>query len=262
MKGLLMKFKDAYCSKINKLLTIDDVAYYYKNDKQFYKGNIEKYLICPECRQPSLSYNNSSPPYFSVYPKAKHADLCTLKQDEMTATQSTEFISNSNNKDLVMRQIDSVLTMLLETKSPLTKKKSPTFKKSSFITFSKKPVHISASKRIPRKRIDLEFEDEDFECDKIFYGSVRLKWEEKIDKYTGESIGHKMLLYRNKNGDNRMVCKLIVSPRVYGYLPDEYKQPEKYNCKIVFVANFEDQGKTYQTTHIRHSQFIVLEKDK
>lgn len=262
MKGPLMKFKDAFCCKINKLLTIDDVAYYYKNDKQFYKDNIEKNLICPECKQPNLSFNNDSPPYFSVYPKAKHTDQCTLKQDVMTTSQSNKYVNNPDNKDLVLRQIDSVLTMLLETQSTLTKTKTPTSNKPGTPISSKDATHTSISKRLPRKRIDLEFEDEDFECDKIFYGSVHLKWEKEIDEDTSEIIGYKMLLYRTKKDNKKMVCKLIITPKVYEHLSNEYIQPAQYNCKIVFVAKFKNMSKSYKSTYIRHSQFIVLEKVK
>lgn len=242
-------------------MTVDDITYYYKSDKQYYKDYIEKYLICPECRLPNLAYNNDNPPYLSVYPRAKHDDNCSLKQDEMTSKQTSKFINNPDNKELVLRQMESILTMMLNTNVAKSKKHKDSYTNANV---SKKQCHNNSnltSKRIPRKRIDMDFESGDFDCDKIFYGSVKLRWEKDPRTINGIVQNYyKILLYRNKKYDKRMICRLNITPTVYSYIPEEVKSSEEYNCKIVFLAKFKDRGKSYQITSIRNSQFITLEK--
>lgn len=252
-----MKFKDAYCTKLNRLLSIDEIIHYYRFDKQFYKDNIEKNLICPECKQPSLSYHNDSPPYLSVYPGAKHLDNCTLKQDEMTPVQTESFVANPKNREQISRQLESVLTMMLDAvpntyKNVTSKKAKISSIPSEVYIPSKQP-----KKRIARKRIDLKFTNEDFDCYKFFYGSVRLKWEEEKD-----TKDYKILLRRQDKSDKRLLCKLKISSKVYSYLPYEFKTPREFNCNIVFLAKFADKGRSYQDTWIKTSQYISLTKTK
>lgn len=257
-----MKFKDAYCTTLNKLLTIEDVVYLYKNEKKHYKDLIEKNLLCPECKQPHLSYNNGSTPYFSVYPKAQHAEGCSLKQDEMSSKQTAEFINDSENEPLVLRQMESVLVMLMGNNSPSVKKTKKTTSQGNSNEENIKKNANSTSKRIPRKRIDSKFETEDFDCDKIFYGSVHLKWEkDKKIKDGKEQEYYKILLYGTKKYNyKKLVCKLKISPLVYYHLPPEYKNQTEYDCNIVFIAKFKNYFRTYQSTSIRKSQLITLEK--
>lgn len=257
-----MKFEEAYCTKLNKLLTIDDVTFYYKYDKQFYIQEIKKYLICPECKQPNLEYNNAENPYFSTYPDTKHDINCSLKQKEMSPKQTAKFISNPDNNDIVLRQMDSILTMLM---GNCTSKKSVAGdlnKPTNQIKNGTKRNSPATMNRIPRKRIDVAFSEEDFNCDKLFYGSVHLKWEKgkrtingKVEEY------YKILLYGTKKNNTKLLARLRITQKVYNFLPNNYKIPNEYNCKIVFLANFPIQRKKeYQTTSIKTSQMIILEK--
>lgn len=252
-----MKFKDAYCTKLKKLLFVDEITFYYRFDKQFYKDNIEKYMICPECKLPRLSYNNAATPYLSVYPNEKHTDECSLKQDEMNSVQTKTFIDDPKNREQISRQIESVLTTMLDTvPSAAAKTKSIKLGTSSEIPYSPK-LQKTPKKRIPRKRIDLKFTPDDFECYKLFYGSVRINWEK--DKDTED---YKILLRRQDKSDNRLLCRLKISDKVYSYLPYEFKTPREFNCNIVFLAKFTDKGRSYQDTWIKTSQYISLTKTK
>ncbi|MGN0569267.1 MAG: hypothetical protein ACI4N4_02030 [Candidatus Fimenecus sp.] len=249
-----MKFKDAYCTKIQRLLSIDEITHYYRFDKQFYKDNIEKHLICPECRQPNLSYHNDAPPYLSVYPGAKHLDDCTLKQDEMTPVQTETFVENPKNREQISRQLESVLTMMLDAVPTSHKKATP---QKSKISSSPSDIDVhskKSKKRIPRKRIDLQFTNEDFDCYKLFYGSVRLQWEKE------DTEDYKILLRRQDKSDKRLLCRLKISSKVYSYLPNEFKTPREFNCNIVFLAKFSNKGRSYQDTWIKTSQYISLTK--
>lgn len=250
-----MKFKDAYCTKLNTLFFIDEITRYYRTDKQFYKDNIEKNLICPECKQAQLAYNNAATPYLSAYPKSEHAEWCSLKQDELDPIQTDTFIRNPKNKEQISRQLESVLTMMLDTVPHASTKAIP--KKSKISSSSSELVTPTKQlrKRIARKRIDLPFTEEDFNCYKLFYGSVRLQWEKEDDMED-----YKILLRRQNTSDKRLLCRLWISPKVYYYLPIEFKFPKEFNCNIVFLAKIKNKGKTYKDARIKISQYLSLTK--
>lgn len=252
-----MKFEEAYWTKESKLLSIDEITQYFKKDKNFFSSDIKECLLCPECKKPNLAYNNAATPYLSVYPNREHELGCSLKQDEMTSKEVNRFVDNPKNNEMIIRQMEKVALTMFDSST----KSGKTSSKSTFIPKVSSSIakpSLSISKRLPRKRIDLKFDEEDFGCFKIFYGTVFIKWEIFYKTRNGVNEKWQKILMYNKN--NKMVCKLEISPRVYKHIPDSYKKIDNANCNIVFLAKFKNTGKTYREHHLINSDFLIMEK--
>lgn len=251
-----MKFEEAYWKKEDKNLSIDEITGNFRSNKSFFSSDIKDCLFCPVCQKPNLAFNNASTPYLSTYPNSEHAAGCRLIQDELSPKRADKIVSNPKNKDIIIRQMEYVFLTLFDssTKTGKSSSKSISFPKSSH-SFAKE--HKTTSKRFSWKRIDLSFNVDDFDCFKIFYGTVFVKWE--TDYHTSDGIieeWHKILMYNKKE---KMVCRLEISPRVYSYIPETYKKINNTNCKITFLAKFKNNGKTYRKSSLINSEFLMME---
>lgn len=251
-----MKFEEAYWTKESKLLSIDEITQYFRKDKSFFSSDIKTCLLCPECKKPNLAYNNAATPYLSVYPNSEHELGCSLKQDEMTAKEADRFVDNPENDEMIIRQMENVALTMFDS----SKKGGRSSSKSTAVPKTSSSIvkpSLSISKRLARKRIDLKFDEDDFDCIKIFYGTVFVKWENFYRIWSGvNEEWHKILMY-NKN--NKLVCRLEISPRVYYYIPENYKKINNTHCNIVFLAKFKNKGKTYRETRLRKSDFLIMD---
>ena len=253
-----MKFEEAFCSEMSKLITVDEAAKIFRAEPAYFANKIKGNLLCPECRKPKLSFNNASTPYFSTYPLDQHDVECPLRQEEMTQEETKAFIKNSHNIEAIQRQAESLLAMLL---SSSTGRESATLKEHKLGTALASIVNENRSKtvtRIPRKRIDTTFSEDDYDCYKLFYGTVHVQWE---DERSETKVQHKLLLRSISNG--RLLCKLNLTEKVYRYIDRRYKSPTEFNCKIVFLATFSHNkvGKSYHTTTLNYGQWLCLEKE-
>ncbi len=253
-----MKFEEAYLKRHHKTISIDNISFLFKTNKTLFVNELKDNLFCPECEQAQLAYNNASTPYLSAYPKSEHAEWCSLKQEEMSPKKALRFIKAKENKDLIIRQIETVILILDDLSTATTKTSS----KPSAIgkgTRSHFKGYSSASERLSRKRIDLEFRADDFNCYKIFYGTVYIKWETEYRTVKGIlEEWHKILMWNKKR---KFICRLDISPRVYLHIPDNYKKMNKTNCKIGFLASFENDGKTYRKTSLTYSDYLIMNKE-
>lgn len=251
-----MKFEEAYWQKEDKMLRIDEITEIFHSKQSIFAKEIKDYLFCPECKKPQLAYNNASNPYLRAFPKSQHADWCSLKQGEMNSVRAEQFINDEKNKDIIIRQMQSAMLALMNpTASP-----SKTSSKVSSVSkgISPFPVsHSSTSKRLPRKRIDIKFCPKDFNCVKIFYGTVYAKWETDVQTFNETEKWRKILMY---DDNNQLLCKLKISPKVYNYIPEHYKGMNGVNCAVAFLAKFNDDGRKYRTTSLRSSAYLIMEK--
>lgn len=253
-----MKFETAYCSYKQKEFTIDEISHIYRQNIMQFDYEYKGFLYCPECKCAKLSYHNAAHPYFSAYPKAKHEEDCSLSQETIPSSKSEKYVNDTANKKSIENQMDHLI-LLLSDQQELVRKDSSISKKLSEdqSCFSLDRSVSIQSKKLPRKRIDISWRPDDYDCYKLFYGTIYLKWE----KY---EEGYKILMYPRK-GD-RLMCKLRVKETVYQYLPNYYKILDAFSCHIVFVASFSEkenkklQDKKYRTTYLVNSNRIKIVK--
>lgn len=246
-----MKFEEAFSTYDNCLHSIDEIAKLYTSNPKKFKANYNLSFVCPECYMAKLSFNNATTPYFKSYPHSVHDDDCELKQDEMSCSVAERFSDDPDNAPLIRRQMNSILNSLLKTDTvpyiTLAQKDNTKMSKCT-----KNTVALTTTKRLPRKRIDLPINDEDYNRIKYFYGQVLLKWEkdEKNKRY-------KILLCHREKG--KLLCKISVSNTFYGYIPKDFKYPQSYNCNIVFMGTVKKlEGKSYCQGHIRFADRIIV----
>lgn len=243
------KFEDAFCSKSGRIIDIAEVSDLYASNPAEYK-KISDNLYCPECKKAKLSFVNGSTKYFRTFKGSLHNENCSLIQDLMNVKQTTDFIRNTENRDAILRQITSALTMLFNDNSKKAIKKTNVTELDETQTITGVSTNYKKRKRIARKRIDLPFSDEDFNAPKIFYGKVCALWEKENNKY-------KLLLYSLKT--KRLLCKIFVTEKVYQYIPEKYKLEKSFKCGISFLANFQKRVETYHITNLGHSDYIKID---
>lgn len=247
-----MKFEDAYCTYENRIITIDGATRIFGKNAETFANFYRDGFWCPECRAARLVYHNAATPYFSTYPRAAHDADCSMRQDVMDKKQVESFVEATENKEQLIRQIKSIMQILLfETATAKdTYQYRPTHsikETSSAQTCGLTETH---GKQVPRKRIDTNFREEDFMCFKFFYGDVFAAWE-KDDEY------NKYRLILRGIHDHKFICRIGVSYKVYAHLPKEIKIKEPFNCKIVFLASMEKK-KNYMKCSLRWSDYLHI----
>lgn len=247
-----MKFEEAYSIYDNETLSIETIKTIYNQDPRAYIENYKFSFFCPECHLAQLSYINAVVPYFRAYPKAKHHENCDLQQDERSRKAAKIFVENDQNITIIQREMQSVLCSLFvsHSKHIPVHHSSSTSKTSSTTTHAS---HSSRNKRMGRKRIDLPFREEDYNCYKYFYGKAKIKWE-----YDKKSQKFRLLLRHIET--NKFLGRIFVTLPVYGHLPSEYKTPTEYCCGIIFTAEIKNQEKSYFSTILYNSSYIMITK--
>lgn len=248
-----MKFEEAFSDFDHITYSIDEIEKMYKYDKVRYANNYHDHFLCPECHKAKLSYNDAETPYFKSYPHAKHAEDCSLRQSEMSAIKAEKLVNDESSREEIQRQMERVLAMLLSNTSSTRSIGGTSETGHSTSQTLSFPIN-SLSKRFPKKRIDLAFRPEDFNCYKLYYGCVLVRWEQdkKNDKY-------RVLLYHAKQ--KHLVCRISVTNAVYQYIDMKFKFSGTRECNVVFLAIFtRDTGKNYQSTYLRFGDKIIMQE--
>lgn len=245
-----MKFEDAFCDRVNRVISIQQAKSKFEKNAEEFAEDFKNNLWCPECRKAQLSFKNASTPYFSTYPNAHHADDCSLKQGELTSGETKQFLEDNKNKSKIVRQVQSLLQVLLQ-EQPVGS--APKSKRKSHSTVAPQKLEKDLNgqgKRIPRKRIDTPFCDEDFGCYKLFYGNVNLTWEK--DKNAGYNI-----LLRSMGG-KKFLCRIRVTDKVFPHIPNDFYSTKAFDCKIVFLAEIRKAEKGYGKAYLEWSEYLTL----
>ena len=207
MKSRNVKFPEVYCDFEKDTVTLEEITKLYRNEYALYAENYQQSFWCPECRKVRISYNNAATPYFSAYPHSSHDDNCTYRQDEMSLKAVEALTSTNRTREEIIRQMDSLMHTLF--KSDTSEKKMLSSSNSSVVT--RKPPkrgETKIDKRIPRKRIDESFYTDDYKNYKLFYGNIKLRWEEK----DALCSNRKILLYHIKTG--KFICRICITDGV------------------------------------------------
>lgn len=249
-----MKFETAYHNAKHCSFRPDQIASIQIISMSDYVKDYKDYFVCPECYQAKLAFVNARTPHFRSYPESLHKEGCSIAQEEMDAQTFNGELKNAK-ETTIAREMDSILITLLSKreKQNNTASKNNLKQVSSHPSKHKKP--ISKRKRPPRKRIDLPLNDEDFDCYKFFYGDVNLTWEDSSD-----GTYKKILLFSPET--KKLLCKIKVTNLVYFYIPEEYKQPKKFSCHIVFLAKipYPLNDRSYYSCFLQLGQYIKLVK--
>lgn len=258
------KFEKAYFKGSNSPISVEEIANEFDNNRVRFENEIRGNLYCPQCKQAQLSFRNARNPYLATYPHGEHADDCDLGQEELSADRVVDYVHNSFNHDSIKRQQQSILKYLLQEEKVIEKvTKDSTEPESTDYTATKKCKKTERVKPIPRKRIDLPLNGDDYETYKMFYGEVLLKFEKCRN-------GDKQKLLIWSSGDKvHFLCKIFVSSSVFEHLPAECKRiTYRKKCKMVLLACLhknQDETKIdekekgiYPWGNLEHSVFLTI----
>lgn len=243
------KYEEAYCSVTECLITIQTAVHLFQSLET--KAKYKDHLLCPDCRKARLSYNGGRSPYYKAINQNEHDEDCSFLLDLVPKENIEHYVKSDSNHQQIERQMNGLITMLL-TKKP-TKSSSPKTVESPAYTSKTSSSHRkkAATPCLPRKRIDLRLEDDDFGVYKVFYGIVSVKL---ITAKTGR-FGFELSDQQTKN----KYCKIWMSPAVYSHVATTFEYSAGSQYAISFVAKLKKDGEERFTSLLR-SQYIQLHK--
>ncbi len=212
MKNTRHKIEEAMIKPLNKKVTLNDLIELNLSDKDLFE-TISTELYCPECFQAKLIFaaGKKISPYLKTKQLEKHDENCQYIQNLMNDKEREKFVNNSKPKD-IFNDIEQLRKLLDESYSSKTISES--------LNKADRKYNYSNEKRMPRKRIDLPLEEDDYDVFKYFYGKVNTKFV-VLEKY-GYSLLKIMSL------DNKTTYLSIrISNNVYLYLDEVFTEDLK-----------------------------------
>ncbi len=251
-----LKFKDAYCSAVKGLRTVDEIRDIYTNKPSVFMNYLHKQMLCPGCRSVSMTYVDADTPHLRARNSRGHQDDCPYGQFVIPRNRVGAYIQDAKNFQKIEKQLDRAVMSLFADKPPVsatdcaenTERKNRV-SDQNFMPKTQVPSYIRQS------RFDVMLHEDDFGEGnfKVFYGKALVMWE------PGKYDGYK-LLFRHPQ-KKYLMCKLFVSHKCYVKIPEDYKfgENEEMMCNCAFVANFIEPSKRgYETAKLPNSEFLRL----
>lgn len=247
------KFEDAYCTMMDRLITLEEVAEIYHRDRITFSNYCKGFLFCPECHSIDLIYVNDHPPYFRANDANGHSDDCSYGKDIVPKSRNSKYVNDTSNFDKIEYQLDSVITMLATDKE-ISKviNQSNSSVQGAENSRTKHNTRVSILQYLPRKRFDQGFFDDDFGVFKLYYGVALTEWE----------AGRKEIkvLFRHPI-KKYLMCKLTMPYEVYRSVYFSNKFNTRQICLAAFIANFEEPySLKYQVAELKNGKFLRLEQ--
>ena len=255
-----MKYEEAYCDTEERSYTPEEVAYIWGNDTERYAQKIERHLLCPGCHLVPLSFVNTIRPHFRGYPYVDHDIGCIKGKKELEPSEVKRLHETPDGEQQILAQINRLAIQFLRNNSSDLELDAHHIvpNKKIEITDLYRTIKWQPNKVVPQKRIDRPLDEGDYNTEKLFHGRVKLTWEDMKD-----SSRKKLLMWDLKT--NKLICRLHISDKVYGYLPQQYKQIKSCGAYIVFMtALTRKESKSSWSwgnlTHSTHLHIIPLKQ--
>lgn len=252
-----MKFEYVFCSRLGENVYLGDVSEWYNFNTTAFLENYN-YLFCPECRQAKITYNNAKTPYFSTHKNCVHKENCYYIQDALTGKATKNFVDDTANDENIKNQMKKALIDFMKEPSHKNKVLQNNKENESEKQNNVGSKNSKASKALHRKSLNKKFDDDDYDCFKIFYGKFNIEWEYKNENCKT----FYNLLLRDLN-TNRLMYKIKVTLPVYEHLPKEYKAENQFIGYIVITVSFSNESKSrnYKFSTLFRSNLLLIEKD-
>lgn len=261
------KFQYAYHQSTGDIISAEKAMLLKAADLRTYISNYQDGLFCPKCKQARICLvRGNQQPFFRTCPKSVHADNCILSQDELLPSEVDDLIKDEQNIFEVRRQMERVLSLHFSGKEGISVSNIEGGIVKTDVD-SYRQIGKRVSKYIPQKNITTKFSEGDINVKKIFYGDVEIEWERgapaKGWNQDGSNRYYMKLLIRTpvKEGKQKFLCRLSISPTVYSHLPLSILHPSRYSCSIVYLSELSiSKNKDYLTGWLFRSEFIRIEK--
>lgn len=214
-----------------KLYTIDEISDYRQNNNDYYI-KIKNYLFCPECEIPHLVHHKcvNKHDYLSTIQNEFHLADCSFSCDK-TTKEMLNTINTTPELIHLNQRLNSCLDLLIN-----GEKRSNPFiiDQENNKDFFEQSKSVSKNRRInyyiPRKRLTKYLNIDCTEDYMIFYGKVKMRWDEK--RKNEDYYPNILRIYHIKDG--RLICSLKFSDNVYSHLPENLRKPD---TKIIFIGS-------------------------
>lgn len=247
----MSKFDDAYCIATKTTIAASDLLQIEMSNPMRYALQFKSNLYCPSCHKAQVTFVHGVRPFFRTYPKARHDDKCSLTQEEMGREETASFVHENLSRDEIDRQMTLLLSDLVRN---VASEGEYNIGRQAGSTASATVGNQSNKnrKRMPVRNITTQLGDDDIETYKLFYGRVKIIWE---DDTNGK--GKKILVCNPSTG--KMVCRIWVSKKVFSYLDPSMCQSTNCLCCIVFLAELKPvRGKMYYRCNLEWSSYLKI----
>lgn len=218
-----------------------------KKFNQIYQGN----LYCQECKLARLMYNNSlKTPYLSTYPNDKHSSTCSRRCNEVSATAFNSYCENKDNLEHIHQRLESLLAKLLRNKSTASNPLIILVKNKQCIEDTICSSGSARTYAIPTKSLTAPFSSEDYNIYKMFYGKVKIKWQEN-------NKGNYFLKIINVD-THKLICSIAMSAYVHSKIPAQF-QKDIEQALVVFNSKMELKDGKYNNSYFDDASRIVIE---
>ena len=251
-----MKFEDAFWITHDRTISFKELRNTYEQNPALFSTEYRGYLYCLECHMARLEYVNKQSPYLGTWKGDQHDASCSDRAPPASAKQFTEYYNSKDNKADIARRLKSTIAMLFHDKKFAMEDDPfilhlPSSKKSA--------AGSSLVKRaygIRRKKITMPLDSEDYDCLKIFYGTVSLSWNPPT------SNGHHDLVVKSFK-DTTTLCSVWMSDAVYNHLPSWYHEIDETSIfNVAFFSQLNKvikKGVLHNNAHIYYSTEIEIE---
>ena len=250
-----MKYEEAYCDVDKRSYTPEQVVDIRNTDVERYAQKIERHLLCPGCHLVPLSFVNTNRPHFRGYPYADHDTDCLNGKKEMDPAEVKKLHETPLGEQQIKEQMARlVIQFLRNNETTLAPGEQEVMrKKKREIADIYRSTKWQSDKVVPQKRIDRPLDEDDYNTEKLFHGRIKLTWEDMKD-----SSRKKLLMWDLKS--NRLICRLHISDKVYGHLPQQYKQMKNRNVFIVFMTALtrKETKSSWSWGNLMHSTHLYI----
>lgn len=263
------KYDEAAYKKISSksfaAIPLEELNQIKKNNSVLFEKEYAGRLYCPECQCPQLSLvknNNTGDYYLRGYKNQEHKELCPKGFDEVNHTCFDKLLSDDCSIEFINNKLQKLIDKLCNKltgkellKALLVKTEDKKCLQNDITDDEiKKRANVF---RLPIKSITAPFDDNDYDCYKLFYGNVDILLKEKIYKDERPFYILKIL----KKGINYTLCSLAMSKYVGKYVMKRNNIPvdrKISNVYIAFASSIKNNDNHYKKGNIKHSEYCVI----
>lgn len=251
-------------SNVSEYISLEELSSIISTNRREFIRKYDGHIFCPLCKIPQLtlvSGSKSGSYFLRGYRGQKHSEDCEFGFEDVSTKAFETFIADKNSKEYVNHKLRKLIDKMLRQKN--VEEKVHLVKVHNNIITTQKILSIDKERTdirlLPTKSITAPFQEDDYDCYKLFYGRCNII----INKISNDGKPYYILkAYRPK--DRQVVCKLSMSEDVGGYFTRNYslKIGSFYNnvC-IAFASKLKQDKYNIKKGSIIHSRFCIIDKE-
>lgn len=251
-------------SNVSEYISLEELSSIISTNRREFIRKYDGHIFCPLCKIPQLTLVSGSKfgNYFlRGYRGQKHSEDCEFGFEDVSTKAFETFIADKNSQEHVNNKLRKLIDKMLkqknvEEKVHLVKVHNNVITTQKILSIDKERTDI---RLLPTKSITAPFQEDDYDCYKLFYGRCN------IIVYKNIKDGKPYyILTAHRPKDRQVVCKLSMSEDVGGYFirNNSLKIGTFYNnACIAFASRFKKDEGNVNKGSIRHSRLCIIDRE-